>query len=203
MEKILNSYYENNAKKLHTIVNQIFYRKYGGIQDKDMDEFYSVANDVFCDIVKNNRYDASKGDFEGFLYSALALAFVDEFKRQNRDKRVTKIELVDENGKVTQKILPDIYLDTPIDNDENSTLGDVISGSFDIEKEIFEGKEEMYSEKIQLYLSKLSVLQKEVLRLIIAGYPPNEIKEELHITKKEYADCYDAIHAYRNVSILF
>ena len=203
MEKILNSYYENNAKKLHTIVNQIFYRKYGGIQDKDMDEFYSVANDVFCDIVKNNRYDASKGDFEGFLYSALTLAFVDEFKRQNRDKRVTKIELVDENGKVTQKILPDIYLDTPIDNDENSTLGDVISGSFDIEKEIFEGKEEMYSEKIQLYLSKLSVLQKEVLRLIIAGYPPNEIKEELHITKKEYADCYDAIHAYRNVSILF
>lgn len=203
MEKILNSYYENNAKKLHTIVNQIFYRKYGGIQDKDMDEFYSVANDVFCDIVKNNRYDASKGDFEGFLYSALTLAFVDEFKRQNRDKRVTKIELVDENGKVTQKILPDIYLDTPIDNDENSTLGDIISGSFDIEKEIFEGKEEMYSEKIQLYLSKLSVLQKEVLRLIIAGYPPNEIKEELHITKKEYADCYDAIHAYRNVSILF
>lgn len=202
MEKILNSYYENNAKKLHTIVNQIFYRKYGGIQDKDMDEFYSVANDVFCDIVKNNRYDASKGDFEGFLYSALALAFVDEFKRQNRDKRVTKIELVDENGKVTQKILPDIYLDTPID-DENSTLGDVISGSFDIEKEIFEGKEEMYSEKIQLYLSKLSGLQKEVLRLIIAGYPPNEIREELHITKKEYADCYDAIHAYRNVSILF
>ena len=203
MEKILNSYYENNAKKLHTIVNQIFYRKYGGIQDKDMDEFYSVANDVFCDIVKNNRYDASKGDFEGFLYSALTLAFVDEFKRQNRNKRVTKIELVDENGKVTQKILPDIYLDTPIDNDENSTLGDVISGSFDIEKEIFEGEEEMYSEKIQLYLSKLSVLQKEVLRLIIAGYPPNEIKEELHITKKEYADCYDAIHAYRNVSILF
>ena len=203
MEKILNSYYENNAKKLHTIVNQIFYRKYGGIQDKDMDEFYSVANDVFCDIVKNNRYDASKGDFEGFLYSALALAFVDEFKRQNRDKRVTKIELVDENGKVTQKILPDIYLDTPIDNDENSTLGDVISGSFDIEKEIFEGKEEMYSEKIQLYLNKLSGLQKEVLRLIIAGYPPNEIREELHITKKEYADCYDGIHAYRNVSILF
>lgn len=203
MEKILNSYYENNAKKLHTVVNQIFYRKYGGIQDKDMDEFYSVANDVFCDIIKNNRYDSSKGGFDGFLYSALVLAFVDEFKRQNRDKRVTKINLVDENGEVIQKTLPDIYLDTPIDDDENSTLGDIISSSFDMEKEIFDGKEEMYSEKMLLYLSKLSNLQREVLRLFIAGYLPNEIREELYITEKQYADCYAAIHAYRNVSVLF
>lgn len=203
METILNSYYENNAKKLHTVVNQIFYKKFGGIQDKDMDEFYSVANDVFFDIIKNNRYDSSKGEFDGFLYRALSLAFIDEFKRQNRNKRVTKIELADEDGKVVQMILPDIYLDTPIDNAGNSTLGDVISGSFDMEKEIFEGKEEMYSEKVQLYLGRLSDIQRDVLRLIIAGYLPNEIREELHLTKKQYADCYAAIHAYRNVSILF
>lgn len=202
-ETILNLYYENNAKKLHTMVNQIFYRKYGGIQDKDMDEFYSVANDVFFDIVKNNRYDSSKGEFDGFLYRALSLAFIDEFKRQNSDKRATKIELVNGDGKVIQMILSDIYLDTPIDKDGNSTLGDVIPDSFDIEKEIFEGKEEMYSEKVQLYLSRLSNIQREVLRLIIDGYLPNEIREELHITKKQYADCYAAIHAYRNVSILF
>lgn len=203
METILNLYYKNNAKKLHTMVNQIFYRKYGGIQDKDMDEFYSVANDVFFDIVKNNRYDSSKGEFDGFLYRALSLAFIDEFKRQNSDKRATKIELVNGDGKVVQMILSDIYLDTPLDKDGNSTLGDVIPDSFDIEKEIFEGKKEMYSEKIQLYLSKLSDIQRKVLRLIIDGYPPNEIREELHLTKKQYADCYAAIHAYRNVSILF
>ena len=54
-----------------------------------------------------------------------------------------------------------------------------------------------------LYLSRLSNLQKEVLRLNIAGYLPSEIREELHIDEKEYTDCYAAIHSYRNVSVLF
>ena len=98
MEKVLNFYYENNAKRLHNVVNQIFYRKYGGITGKEMDEFYSVANDVFADIMTNHRYDASKGDFEGFLYRALGLAIADEFKRQNCDKRKMKRALLDENG---------------------------------------------------------------------------------------------------------
>ena len=66
-----------------------------------------------------------------------------------------------------------------------------------------EDDEEEYSSKMLLYLSKLSNLQKEVLKLNIAGYLPNEIREELHINEKEYADCYAAIHSYRNVSVLF
>ena len=52
------------------------------------------------------------------------------------------------------------------------------------------------------YLSRLSVLQKEVLRLTSIGFTPNEILEELHINKKQYEDCYNAIHSYRNISIL-
>ncbi len=54
-----------------------------------------------------------------------------------------------------------------------------------------------------LYLSRLSGLQKEVLMLNIAGYLPGEIREELHISGKQYANCYAAIHSYRNVSVLF
>lgn len=62
MEHILKSYYENGAKKLHKFVNELFYSKFGGIADKDMDEFYSVAGDVLTDIVIHNRFDPSKGD---------------------------------------------------------------------------------------------------------------------------------------------
>ena len=54
-----------------------------------------------------------------------------------------------------------------------------------------------------LYLNKLSVLQKKVLWLMIAGYVPGEIREELHINNKQYANCIAAIRAYRNVSVLF
>ena len=79
----------------------------------------------------------------------------------------------------------------------------MIADEFTIEKEIFERNEEGYSKRMLLYLNRLSALQKEVLRLDIAGYLPNEIKEELHINEKQYVDCRAAIHSYRNVSVLF
>ena len=52
------------------------------------------------------------------------------------------------------------------------------------------------------YLSRLSMLQREVLRLISIGFEPSEIISELHINKKLYNDCYNAIHSYKNTSIL-
>ena len=96
-----------------------------------------------------------------------------------------------------------ISIDTPIGDDENSTIGDMIADDITVEKEVFEKNEEGYSKRMLIYLSRLSSLQKEILRLNIAGYLPGEIREELHINEKEYADCYAAIHSYRNVSVLF
>ena len=66
----------------------------------------------------------------------------------------------------------------------------------------FEEKEETYSSEMKQYLAKLSVLQREVLRLISIGFEPREILDELHINKKQYEDCYNAIHSYRNISVL-
>ena len=95
-----------------------------------------------------------------------------------------------------------ISIDTPIGDDDNSTIGDMIADDFSIEKEIFEKDEEGYSKRMLLYLSRLSNLQKEVLRLNAVGYLPEEIRDELHISEKQYSDCYAAIHSYRNVSVL-
>lgn len=36
MEEILNSYYENGANKLHSLVKFIVNKKFGGIQNKRM-----------------------------------------------------------------------------------------------------------------------------------------------------------------------
>ena len=36
LEQIINAYYADNAKKLHTVINQIFITHYGGITGKDM-----------------------------------------------------------------------------------------------------------------------------------------------------------------------
>ena len=97
----------------------------------------------------------------------------------------------------------DISIDTPIGDDESCTIGDMIASDYSIEHELFEKNEDGYSKRMIAYLNKLSSLQKEVLRLNIAGYLPNEIREELSISEKEYVDCYAAIHSYRNVSVLF
>ncbi len=141
MEEILHRYYEDNARRLHNVVNRIFYKKYGGIAGKDMDEFYSVANDVFADIIANHRYDETKGDFEGFLYGALGLAIADEWKRQNCDKRRMKRELLDENGnqvldkkgKPRQVSVWDISIDAPIGEETDLTVGDMLPSDFNLE----------------------------------------------------------------------
>lgn len=185
MDKILITYYSDNARKLHNMVDKILL-KFGGLSDKDMDDFYSLANEVFVDAMR--RYDDSQS-FEGFLYSCLLNRIKTEISRRNREKR--------------RADRMSISIDTLIEGDENITIGDIIADDNTIEKELFDEREEGYSRRMLLYLSRLSNLQKEILRLSTVGYLPNEIKEELHINEKQYADCCAAIHSYRNVSVLF
>ena len=184
MDKILITYYSNNARKLHKMVDKILL-KFGGLSDKDLDDFYSLANEVFVDVMR--RYDDSQ-PFDGFLYSCLSNKIKTEMTRRNREKR--------------RADRMSISIDTPIGDDENSTIGDMIASDLTIEKEIFDSNEEEYSQRMLLYLSRLSNLQKEVLRLNMAGYLPGEIREELHISEKEYGDCYVAIRSYKNTKCL-
>ena len=74
---------------------------------------------------------------------------------------------------------------------------------FDMEKEVIGKGQETGSLRIAKYMDKLSRLQKSVLKLVIDGYLPEEIREKLKINKAQYADCYEAIHSYRNVCVLF
>lgn len=185
MEKILNEYYEDNARKLHQMVDKILCR-FGGLSDKDRDDFYSLANEVFTDAMK--KYDDSQ-PFASFLYSCLSNRIKTEMTGRNREKR--RAERMS------------ISIDTPVGDEEDATIGDLIASSFSVEREVLEGREEGYSRRMVTYLGRLSKLQREVLMLHSAGYVPGEIREKLHITEKQYADCNTAIHSYRNISILF
>lgn len=184
MEEILTAYYADNAKKLHKIVDQLLV-KFGGLSDKDKDDFYSLANEVFVDVMR--RYDHTQ-PFEAFLYACLGNRIKTEMTRRNRKRRGADSMTVS--------------IDTPINEEGTVTLGDVIADDVTIEREVFEKNEQGYSRRVRAYLSRLSKLQKDILRLHIDGFLPNEIKEELHIDEKQYADSYAAIHSYRNVSVL-
>ena len=182
-EDLVDLYFKNDGKVLYSLIDKVLFKLKFDVEKSD---FYSLGSEIFLDALC--RYDETQ-DFNGFLYSCLMNKFKTEMTRRNRQKRQG-----DNNS---------ISIDTPIgDEDGNFTIGDTISSKTTIEKEFFEEREESYSKEMCRYLSRLSDLQKEVLRLISIGFMPSEILEELHINQKMYEDCYQAIHSYRNISVL-
>lgn len=185
MEQMLITYYSNNAKKLHRIVDKILI-KFGGLSNKDMDDFYSLANEVFVDVMR--RYDWSQS-FDGFLYSCLLNKIKTEMTRRNREKR--KADRMS------------LSINALIGDDENSTIGDMIASDFSIEKELFEkDKREEWSEEANMYLDSLSPLQRKIAFLLSDNNTPNEICEELHITLRHFENSMKRILADERIKSL-
>lgn len=184
--ELLNTYYADNAKKLHKTVDRIL-AKFGGLSGKDRDDFYSLANEVFADVIK--KYDAAQ-PFDGFLYSCLSNKIMSEMTRRNREKRKTDRMCVS--------------LDTPIGDDGGLTIGNIIADGFDTFEEVAKrqgsGK---YQDKVSRYMEKLSNQQVNILNLLIDGYKPGEIQSALEISSKEYTDDMSIMRSYENVKILF
>ena len=194
MEKIINFYYDDSAKRLRALVDQVLYKLH--LTHIDREDFYSLANEVFVHAIQD--YD-SFVPFDIFLQSCLRKRFCTELRDRTRAKRCAKRKVKEKdafgNMVVKEKVIPDESLDAYISEEEEVTLGDRIPGGFPVE-------EEGYSEKMLLYLNRLSSLQRQVLRMNTEGYLPWEIKQILGISDGQYADCYAAIRSYRNVSVL-
>ncbi len=183
---VLDTYYSNNARKLHRVVDRIL-SKFGGLSGKDMDDFYSLANEVFADALKRYDYEQS---FDGFLYSCLSNKIMSEITRRNREKR--KADRMSTS------------LDATRDNEEDCSLMDIIPSDFDTFEEAVKGQESgQYEDKVQMYISKLSNQQVNILNFLMDGYKPNEIRQILEMSSKEYTDNMQIMRSYENVKILF
>lgn len=180
--QILDAYYANNAKRLHRMVDRILF-KFGEISEKDTEDFYSLANEVFVDVIR--RYDESQ-PFDGFLYSCLYKKFCSEITRRCREKR--------------RADRMSISLDSPVGND-GLTIGDILADNFDMEKEIF-GEINTLTFKLEKYLAMLSKKQRIVLELLSYCYKAAEIQKILHVSQREYADMIECIHSYEKIKIL-
>ena len=186
LQPYINTYYADNAKKLHKAVDKILF-KFGGLSNKDRDDFYSLANEVFTDVLK--RYDNMQS-FDGFLYSCLSNKIMTEITRRNREKR--KADRLS------------ISLYSVNENEEECSLLDFIASDFDTFEEVTKTQGNgQYQDKVQVYLSKLSNLQVNILNLLIDGYRPNEIRQVLEISSKEYTDNMQTMRSYERVKILF
>ena len=180
---ILDSYYADNAKKLHRTVDKILF-KFGGLYGKDKDDFYSLANEVFVDVMK--RYDGIQS-FDGFLYTCLSNKIMSEMTRRNREKR--KADRMS------------VSLDAPVGDEDGSLLGELIADSFNMEEEAF-GELDVVAFKLERYLKRLSRRQKKVLELLSLCYKADEIRKMLYMTQREYTDALAGIRSYENIKIL-
>lgn len=185
LEEIINDLYQNNSKKIHQMCNKRLH-KFGGLAQKDYDDFYSVVNEA-CTLAIST-YEENRGSFEGYLYRTIQFAMIDEIQKRNCYKRRA------------ERLC--ISIDMPVGEDESCTLGDLLKDSFDMEKAVF-GEEIEENPKIERYLNRLSKCQRKIVELLAASYETAEIQEILHITQKEYADAMTNIRSYENIKILF
>lgn len=180
MGKYIDYYCADNYFNLKAIVDKILKIKFGWLPQKEYDEFYSIAGQVVWDCEK--RFDETKGvKFETLLINCLNRKFKSRITYMNRKKRGGGI--------------PIMSLDALIDDNDNCLMNLIASNS--------STETHIYSDKMNLYLSKLSTLQKKVLFALASNHTHEDIKKMFNITSKEYSDIYETIRSYRNVSLLY
>ena len=185
-ESMLEDYYSDNARKLHKVVDGILVR-FGGLSDKDMDDFYSLANEVFVDVMK--RHDGERS-FDGFLYACLTNKIMTEITRRNREKR--RADRLSAS------------LDVAVGDEGECSLLEKMPSDFDTFEEAAKAQgRELYQDKVRMYIARLSNEQVSILNLLMDGYKPNEVREILEISAREYADDMQTMRSYENIRILF
>ena len=184
-DKILDGYYKDNAQKLRAIVDKLL-RDFGGISQKDYDDFYSLANAVFAGALK--QYDAAR-DFDGFLYSCLSNRIKTEITRRNRIKRRADMTA--------------ISIDTPIGGESGATIGDTLQSEFDITKEIDRETGLFRDDKVVRYLDRIPVRTRQILEMKMESIPASDIKKILKLSDKDCERSYQQARFFDYTSILF
>ena len=167
-DNLLEEYYTQNARKLRRMVDRIL-RRFSGISQKDYDDFYSLANEVFTGALR--RFDGTQS-FEGFLYACLFNRIKTEFTKRNREKRKTDTQCVS--------------LDTPV-GDGESVLGDMLESDFNMEAELEKKEPDLQNTWIGQFLEELSGVQKKIVRMKLDGLTKADIMEQLHINEHTYS----------------
>ncbi|WP_353655282.1 DUF262 domain-containing protein [Clostridium sp. WB02_MRS01] len=185
-QRILEEYASNGMAKLRKVSYPLFI-KFGGISEKDHDDFYSKAN---MELWKATEvFDDSKGvPFEAYLLGCLKRKFKTEMTGLNREKR--KADRLSSS------------LDTPIGEDEGMTLGDTLASNYSVESVALDKICTLKDESTQKYLNSLSPKQKQIAELIMNEYEPSEIKKNLGLSDKQYNDYLKDMRTFEKTMVL-
>ncbi len=185
-EETLAELYADNAKKLRRICRNEM-RKFGGISQKDYDDFYSRVNYELAMAGKN--YSPSKEcSFMEYIKGMIRFSVKKEMTGRNRKKRLAEKKA-------------DSF-ETPIGAD-GLVLGDTLVSDFDMERVLEDKPGYGYGERAARYLANLSEIQRRIIQMKVRGVPVLKIRERLSLTEKQYEQHVKGLKAFANLSILY
>lgn len=185
---LLEPYCRNNMRKLKAIVRAVLKRFNEPVSPADMDDFYSIANLTLWRASFRYRPTFSVS-FNTFLTICISKDVINEIRSRHRIKRFV-------NHIATS-------LDAPTSEEDNRSLLDTVAADFDtFEIVMMEQGYKAFSEKVQVYLSRLSPQETKILFLLMNDYTPMEIREILNLNHKTYNIELQYMRSYDNVKIL-
>lgn len=187
-----------NITKLHKTVDKIL-EPFGGISQKDMDDFYSLANEVFT--IAASDFNGT-GTFEGFLYSRLCRKIRTMITERNRFKRADVEIVVNEDGEEEKIFHPIMSLDAPTPGNEDCVLADVIPSKFDLEDIVINKNTRSYGDNIDQYLKKLTPLQAEIAKFFMEGKKAPWIKAKLNLSSDRFNRLFCDMKSFEKSIIL-
>ena len=85
-------YYANNGERIKKMIDGLLIN-YGGIYDKDKDDFYSIGNEVFISTIKS--YKDGKASFGTYLRNCISNKIKTEMSKRNARKRKADVMSLD------------------------------------------------------------------------------------------------------------
>lgn len=179
VDQLAKEYFQDNAKKIRTIIDNII-NKLSGIYQKDLDDFYSIGEEIFLQALCTFN---GKGTFNGYLAMILKKKIYSYVSTRNRKKRMNQISHKQPDGRETIEYLRDISLEEIIEWDDKGKgcLYDILGS---IDRHIDQPEE--YSEKVICYLHSLPRKTKKIAVWISEGIEEDIICRRLGITRGEY-----------------
>lgn len=178
-------YCKNDLKELKKLCNPILKSK--SIPYMNYEDLYDVAIECICYSVKN--YDEEKSKFKTFLLGNIKRKFSTWMRDSTRSCRCN-VER-DEKGRIVideetknNKVIYDSSIHG--ETEDGYSLEETIASDYDLEDQVL-SKQDYVSGKVKAYINSLGSIQKQIAYYLMDGYEPEEIKELLSLTDKEYS----------------
>lgn len=175
MNSLLEFYYSSNANTLHNLILNII-NKFGGISQKDYDDFFSIGNLTFTECLKS--YDGST-NFHYFLNTCLINSIKEEITRRNALKRTADREAISLSTEIPTK-KENVSMELEEELIRYHQLDDTVN-SLNIQKIEDLGEYQFENDLLQDIYESLPQKEKKIILLLSHGYTANEIQRILHI----------------------